>query len=34
MGRAGQVIDFTHRQHLVELAKAACPEARAHELAA
>ena len=34
MGRVGQVIYFTHHQHLVELAKAVCPEARVHELAA
>ena len=34
MGRVGQVIYFTHHQHLAELAKAVCPEARVHELAA
>ena len=34
MGRVGQVIFFTHHQHLAELAKAVCPEARVHELAA
>jgi uncharacterized protein YhaN len=34
MGRIGQVIYFTHHQHLAELAKAVCPEARVHELAA
>jgi uncharacterized protein YhaN len=34
MGRVGQVICFTHHQHLVELAKAVCPEATVHELAA
>jgi hypothetical protein len=34
MGRVGQVIDFTHHQHLAELAKAVCLEARVHELAA
>jgi uncharacterized protein YhaN len=33
MGRVGQVIYFTHHQHLAELAKAVCPEARVHELA-
>ncbi len=34
MGRVGQVIYFTHHQHLAEIAKAVCPEARVHELAA
>ena len=34
MGRVGQVIYFTHHQHLAELAKAVCPEAKVHELAA
>jgi uncharacterized protein YhaN len=34
MGRVGQIIYFTHHQHLAELAKAVCPEARVHELAA
>jgi uncharacterized protein YhaN len=34
MGRVGQVIYFTHHQHLAEIARAACPEARVHELAA
>jgi hypothetical protein len=34
MGRVGQVVDFTHHQHLAELAKAVCPEARVHDLAA
>jgi uncharacterized protein YhaN len=34
MGRVGQVIYFTHHQHLAELARAVCPEARVHELAA
>jgi uncharacterized protein YhaN len=34
MGRVGQVIYFTHHQHLAELAKVVCPEARVHELAA
>jgi uncharacterized protein YhaN len=34
MGRVGQVIYFTHHQHLAELAKAVCPEARVQELAA
>ena len=34
MGRVGQVIYFTHHQHLAELAKAVCPEARVHDLAA
>ncbi len=34
MGRVGQVIYFTHHQHLAELAKAVCPEAIVHELAA
>jgi uncharacterized protein YhaN len=34
MGRVGQVIYFTHHQHLAELAKAVSPEARVHELAA
>jgi uncharacterized protein YhaN len=34
MGRVGQVIYFTHHQHLAELAKTVCPEARVHELAA
>jgi uncharacterized protein YhaN len=34
MGRVGQVIYFTHHQHLAELASAVCPEARVHELAA
>ena len=34
MGRVGQVIYFTHDQHLAELAKAVSPEARVHELAA
>ncbi len=33
MGRVGQVIYFTHHQHLAEIAKAVCPEARVHELA-
>ena len=32
MGRVGQVIYFTHHQHLAEIAKAVCPEARVHEL--
>jgi uncharacterized protein YhaN len=34
MGRVGQVIYFTHHQHLAEIARAVCPEARVHELAA
>jgi uncharacterized protein YhaN len=34
MGRIGQVIYFTHHQHLAEIARAVCPEARVHELAA
>jgi uncharacterized protein YhaN len=34
MGRVGQVIYFTHHQHLAEIAKAVRPEARVHELAA
>jgi uncharacterized protein YhaN len=34
MGRVGQVIYFTHHQHLAEIAKAVCPEAMVHELAA
>jgi hypothetical protein len=34
MGGVGQVVDFTHHQHLAELAKAVCPEASVHELAA
>jgi uncharacterized protein YhaN len=34
MGRVGQVIYFTHHQHLAELAKAVCPKATVHELAA
>ena len=34
MGTVGQVIYFTHHQHLAEIAKAVCPEARVHELAA
>ncbi len=34
MGRVGQVVYFTHHQHLAELATAVCPEARVHELAA
>jgi len=34
MGRVGQVICFTHHQHLAELAKTVCPEAMVHELAA
>ena len=34
MGRVGQVIYFTHHQHLAEIAKAVCPEAKVHELAA
>jgi len=33
MGRVGQVVYFTHHQHLAELAEAVCPEARVHELA-
>ena len=32
MGRVGQVIYFTHHQHLAEIAKTVCPEARVHEL--
>ncbi len=32
MGRVGQVIYFTHHQHLAQIAKAVCPEARVHEL--
>ena len=34
MGRVGQVIYFTHHQHLAEIAQKVCPEARAHELTA
>jgi uncharacterized protein YhaN len=34
MGRVGQVIYFAHHQHLAKPAKAVCPEARVHELAA
>jgi uncharacterized protein YhaN len=34
MGRVGQIIYFTHHQHLAEIARALCPEARVHELAA
>jgi len=32
MARVGQVIYFTHHQHLAEIAKAVCPGARVHEL--
>ena len=32
MGRVGQVIYFTHHQHLAHIAKALCPGARVHEL--
>jgi uncharacterized protein YhaN len=32
MARVGQVIYFTHHQHLAEIAKAVCPAARVHEL--
>ena len=32
MGRVGQVIYFTHHQHLAEIATAVRPEARVHEL--
>ena len=32
MGRVGQVIYFTYHQHLSEIAKTVCPEARVHEL--
>ena len=34
MGRVGQLLYFTQHQHLAEIAKAVCPEARVHELAA
>jgi hypothetical protein len=34
MGGVGQVVDFTHHQHWAELARAVCPEARVHDLAA
>jgi len=34
MGRVGQVIYFTHHQHLAQIAQAVCAEARVHELAA
>jgi uncharacterized protein YhaN len=33
MGRVGQVIYFTHHQHLAEIARRVCPEAKVHELA-
>jgi uncharacterized protein YhaN len=32
MARVGQVIYFTHHQHLAEIAKAVCPGAKVHEL--
>ena len=34
LGHRGQVIYLTHHQHLAEIAKEVCPEARVHELAA
>jgi uncharacterized protein YhaN len=32
VGRVGQVIYFTHHQHLAELAETVRPEARVHEI--